>query len=133
MPTIRISAGSVSALAELADTSTAQAILDALPIMGSASTWGDEVYFAIPVTADEDGARAVVEVGDIAYWPPGAAFCIFFGPTPASSGSEIRPASPVNVVGRIVGDAAAFRQVRDGTTVRVELADEGRSEEAVRG
>ncbi len=133
MPTIRISAGSVSALADLADTSTARAILDALPIAGRASTWGDEVYFAIPVDAEEEDAKAVVEFGDIAYWPPGAAFCIFFGPTPASSGSEIRPASPVNVVGRIVGDAAAFRQVRDGTTVRVELADEGRSEEAVSG
>jgi hypothetical protein len=125
MPTIRISAGSVSALAELDETATAQAILDALPIAGHVSTWGDEVYFAIPVDADEEDAKAVVEFGDIAYWPPGSAFCIFFGPTPASNGSEIRPASPVNVVGRIVGDAAAFRQVIDGATVRVELADEG--------
>jgi hypothetical protein len=130
MPTIRISAGPVSAIAELDDTSTARAILDTLPITGRASTWGDEVYFAIPVNADEEGARAVVEFGDIAYWPPGSALCIFFGPTPASSGSEIRPASPVNVVGRIVGDAATFRQVRDGTAVRVELADKGRSAEA---
>ena len=121
MATIRISAGPVSAIAELADTSTAQAILDALPITGRASTWGDEIYFTIPINADEEDARAVVEAGDIAYWPPGSALCIFFGPTPASRGNEIRPASPVNVVGRVRGDATVFRQVRDGSPVLVEL------------
>jgi hypothetical protein len=134
MATIRISAGPVRAIAELADTSTAQAILDTLPITGSASTWGDEIYFAIPVDADEDDARAVVDVGDLAYWPPGSAFCIFFGPTPASQGSEIRPASPVNVVGRIEGDATIFRQVRDGTPVLIELeTSDDRGDDPVRG
>jgi hypothetical protein len=125
MATIRISAGPVSAIAELADTSTTQAILDALPITGRASTWGDEVYFAIPINADEEDARAVVEAGDLAYWPPGSALCIFFGPTPASHGSEIRPASPVNIVGRVHGDAAVFGQVRDGMPVHVELVAGG--------
>jgi len=125
MSTIRINAGPVTALAELLDTPTARAIQAALPITGRASTWGDEVYFTIPVAVGEEDAKAVVEVGDIAYWPPGSALCIFFGPTPASRGSEIRPASPVNVVGRVAGDATVFRQVRDGTNVRVELADEG--------
>lgn len=122
MPTIRITAGSVTARATLAETPTAEAIRRALPIRGQASTWGDEIYFAIPVDADEDDARTVVNVGDLAYWPPGSAFCIFFGPTPASRGGEIRPASPVNVVGRVEGDATVFRQVRDGTPVLIELA-----------
>lgn len=124
--TIRISAGPVSVLAGLGETATARAIRAALPIRGRASTWGDEVYFAIPVSADEEeDARTVVEAGDIAYWPPGSAFCIFFGPTPASRGNEVRAASPVNVVGRIEGDATVFRSVRDGTPVTIELVAEG--------
>ena len=123
MATIRISAGPVVALAVLGDTPTARAIAAALPISGTANTWGEEIYFGIPVDADEDDAKAVVELGDIAYWPPGSAFCIFFGPTLASQGHEIRPASPVNVVGRIDGDPTVFRQVRDGTAVSIELVD----------
>jgi uncharacterized protein len=123
MPDIRITAGPVSVRASLAETATGKAIRAALPIQGRAITWGDEIYFAIPVDADEDDARATVEVGDLAYWPPGSAFCIFFGPTPASRGNEVRPASPVNVVGRVEGDATVFRQVRDGTPVLIELAE----------
>jgi uncharacterized protein len=123
MPAIRITAGPVSVRATLEDTATGRAIRAALPIRGRASTWGDEIYFAIPVDADEDDARGTVDVGDLAYWPPGSAFCIFFGPTPASRGNEVRPASPVNVVGRVEGDATVFRQVRDGTPVLIELAE----------
>src|SRR6476646_2918964 len=96
---IRITAGPVSATAALNDSATAQAIWKALPIEASGSTWGDEIYFGIPVQQDEEDAKAIVEVGDLGYWPPGSAFCIFFGPTPASRGDEVRPASPVNVVG----------------------------------
>ena len=129
MPTIRITAGPVSVRATLSETATSAAIRAVLPIRGQASTWGDEVYFAIPVDAHEDDARAVVNVGDLAYWPPGSAFCIFFGPTPASRGSEIRPASPVNVVGRVEGDATVFRQVRDGTPVLIELIAEEATED----
>jgi uncharacterized protein len=124
MPDIRITAGPVSVRASLAETATGKAIRAALPIRGRASTWGDEIYFAIPVDAEEDDARATVAVGDLAYWPPGSAFCIFFGPTPASRGNEVRPASPVNVVGRVEGDATVFRQVRDGTPVLIELAED---------
>jgi hypothetical protein len=124
MPDIRITAGSVAILATLGGSSTAAAIRAALPITGQVSTWGDEIYFAIPVDADEEpGASAVVGIGDIAYWPPGTALCLFFGPTPASRGNEIRAASAVNVVGRIEGDATLLRQVRDGTSVRVERID----------
>ena len=119
---IRITAGTVSAQARLNDSRTARAIWDALPIEAKAQTWGDEIYFAIGVREAEDSAQAVVEMGDLGYWPPGQAFCIFFGPTPASRGDEIRLASPVNVVGRVAGDAAAFNRVRSGARVVVERA-----------
>jgi hypothetical protein len=122
--TIRISAGEVSALADLNDTATAQAIWDALPIRAQASTWGDEVYFEIPVRMGTEKGQAVVDMGDIGYWAPGRAFCIFFGLTPASRGEEIRPASPVTVVGRVRGDATVFRRVRDGAEIILERADE---------
>jgi len=120
---IRITAGNVSAEAELNDSPTADLIWQALPIEGSGSKWGDEIYFRIPVKAGEaDDAQAVVERGDLGYWPPGAAFCIFYGPTPASSGDEIRPASPVNVVGKIIGDATVFKQANAGR-VTIEKAE----------
>ena len=119
---IRITAGSVSAEAVLKESATARAVWDALPLSIPAETWGDEIYFAIPVKIALEAPRETVEVGDLGYWPPGSAFCIFFGPTPASQGDEIRPASPVNVFGRVVGDAKAFKKVRSGTTVRLERA-----------
>ena len=117
---IRITAGGVSATATLDDSRTADAIWRALPVDAAAQTWGEEIYFAIPVGLGEEESRAVVEHGDLGYWPPGRAFCIFFGPTPASRGDEIRPASPVNVFGRVDGDATVFRRVRDGEGLRVE-------------
>jgi len=114
---IVITAGRVSAEARLNDSKTAAAIWDALPIDAKADTWGDEIYFDIGLTAAPESPREVVEPGDLGYWPPGRAFCIFFGPTPMSRGDEIRPASPVNVVGRIVGDPKAFKAVSAGTRV----------------
>ena len=120
---IRITAGGIGAEATLNDSRTAREIWKTLPIEAAGQIWGDEIYFGIPLGTDEDGARAVVELGDLAYWPPGRAFCIFFGPTPASQGGEIRPASPVNVVGRVDGDPTVFRKVRAGTRVRLERAD----------
>jgi hypothetical protein len=117
---IRITAGPVSMTASLNDSRTAGAVWDALPIVAKAQTWGDEIYFAIGVKAGEESAREVVEEGDLGYWPPGQAFCIFFGPTPASCGNEIRPASAVNVLGRIDGDARAFAKVRAGAQVTIE-------------
>jgi hypothetical protein len=119
---IRISAGAVSGEAVLNESATATAIWDALPLSAAGDTWGDEIYFAISVKAKPESPREAVELGDLAYWPPGSAFCIFFGPTPASRGGEIRPASPVNVFGRLIGDATAFKKVRAGTVVRVERA-----------
>ena len=111
---IRITAGPVTMSAALNDTATAGMIWDALPIEASGSTWGEEIYFGIPVAAGEELGQEVVELGDLGYWPPGSAFCMFFGPTPMSRGDEIRPASPVTVVGRMSGDpdAAEGRPVR---------------------
>lgn len=101
---------------------TAQAVWGALPIEARASTWGDEVYFSIPVEVEAENPREIVELGDIGYWPPGSAFCIFFGPTPASRGDEIRPASPVNVFGKVIGDPKVFKKVRSGERVNLERA-----------
>ena len=120
--TIQITAGEVSATATLDDSRTAEAIWKALPIEAKASTWGDEIYFDIGQALAGESPREVVELGDLGYWPPGQAFCIFFGPTPMSRGDEIRPASPVNVVGHVVGDARAFTKVRAGSRVRIEAA-----------
>ena len=120
--TIRIRAGEVEALADLNAGETAAAIWDALPFTIPANTWGDEIYFTIPVGLDEDDAQPTVALGDLGYWPPGRAFCIFFGLTPMSSPGEIRPASPVNLFGTLRGDPTAFRSVCAGTPVTVECA-----------
>ncbi len=123
MPTpIRIRAGTVEVAAELNDSATAHAIAKGLPFEGIANTWGNEIYFSIPVRCADENHQAVVEMGDLGYWRPGNAFCIFFGATPASRGNEIRPASPVNVFGRVVGDATVLKSVSDGARVVVEAA-----------
>jgi len=117
---IRIKAGAIEALAELNDTDTAQAIWDILPIKSRANTWGDEIYFDIPLKIAQEKGQSLVEVGDLGYWPQGQGFCIFFGPTPASEGDNPRPASPVTVFGHIIGDATIFKQVHAGTEVTIE-------------
>jgi hypothetical protein len=120
---IRITAGKVSVEAALNDSPTATKIWDALPIEARGNTWGDEIYFSIPVDATpEKNARDLVAVGELGYWPPGTAFCIFFGRTPASTDERPRAASPVNIIGKVQGDATAFRAVSSGTRVRLERA-----------
>jgi hypothetical protein len=120
MKGILISAAGVSVAAELNDGPTAQMIWEALPLEGRANVWGDEIYFEIPVTAGpEPDARAEVEVGELGYWPMGNAFCIFFGPTPVSVDERPRAYSPVNILGRVLGDAVQFRAVRAGTPVKL--------------
>ena len=121
---IQIQAGPVTATAVLNTSDTATAIWEALPITARASTWGDEIYFSIPVQRPVDNGQDVVALGDLGYWPPGHAFCIFFGPTPMSTGDEIRPASAVNLVGRLEGDSSAFRKVTSGAPVRLSVHDE---------
>jgi hypothetical protein len=121
MKRIVIKAGTVEVTAGLNTSATAAAIWRALPIAGSASTWGEEIYFRIPVACVlESSARDLLELGELAYWPPGQAFCIFFGQTPISAPGEIRAASAVTVVGRLLGDPKSFLKVRDGEAVRLE-------------
>ncbi|MCZ6480360.1 MAG: cyclophilin-like fold protein [candidate division NC10 bacterium] len=120
---ILIKAGNVTTEGVLNDTPTANAIWENLPLTGKANIWGDEIYFATPVKEGlEPTAKEVVEKGDLGYWPPGRAFCIFFGPTPASTGAEIRPASAVNIIGRVEGDPTVFKKVKEGARVQIDPA-----------
>jgi hypothetical protein len=111
--------------AELNDSPTARALMQTLPLEAEASVWGEEIYFATPVEMGE-AADAVEEVpvGTLAYWPPGRAFCIFFGPTPVSRGAMPRAYSPVNVIGQVGGDPSVLRRVRNGAPIRVRLEAE---------
>ena len=106
----------------LSDTPTGQALAAALPFEGLAQRWGDEIYFPVPQVVEDldDTAATVVNVGDLGYWPPGRAFCLFFGLTPSSVPGEIRPASAVNLVGKISGDPGCLTRVPEGAPVRVE-------------
>lgn len=117
---MRISVGRVALVAKLLPNATARAIWNALPIDGRANLWGDELYFSTPVELAEEQAQEVVEVGDVAYWPPGNAVCIFWGRTPASHADEPRAASPVNVFGRIAASADRLASIKSGTPVRLE-------------
>ena len=116
---IRIIAGKVEAEAELNDTRTAQAIWEALPIEGRINLWGDEIYFSIPLSLGLEAGQELVSIGDLGYWPDGNAFCIFFGPTPVSRGDEIRPASPVTVFGKVIGDTTTFKKIAEGTEITI--------------
>ena len=121
--TIKITAGTVEVFATLGACATADAIWNALPLKSTAQTWGDEIYFDVPVRAAlDDTARELVNKGDLGYWPSGPAFCIFFGPTPMSRGEEIRPASAVNVFGKVAGDLSVLKKVRSGSAIVVEKA-----------
>ena len=120
---ITITVEDIEMSAELNDSVTAQKIWEALPIEDSVNAWGDEIYFPIPVNVGLENAKAVVSKGNLGYWPPGNAFCIFFGPTPASQGDEIRPASPVNVFGKIIGDPKVFKKVRSGVKIIIEKSE----------
>jgi len=118
---IKILSGTITAEATLLATPTADAIWDALPLDSTCNLWGDEIYFTIPLTLPlEREAREIVEKGDLGFWPQGPAFCIFFGPTPISSGTTIRPASAVNIFGKVGGDPRVFKQVPSQAPIRVE-------------
>ncbi len=118
---VQISVGELVVTAGLNDSETADQLWDALPITGQANIWGDEIYFSIPVDADEEAdSQETVEMGAVAYWPPGKALCLFWGPTPMSAPGEIRPASAVNVIGLIDGDPTVLGGVADGAEILVE-------------
>ena len=125
MARIRFDFGSIVLDAELLDTPTAQAVAKALPLTSSAMTWGEEVYFEVPVkVAREPDARAVVTPGEIAYWPEGHCIALGFGRTPISQGDETRLASPCNIFAKALGDVKALAQVRAGARIKLTAAGE---------
>ena len=118
---IKIFANDIEAIAELEDTETAKTIYSALPLDGAANRWGDEIYFVIPKRIDlEKDATETVEIGDVAYWPEGCCFCIFFGKTPNSTEGEIRAASKVNIFGKLKNDPKIFKSVKNGDLIIIE-------------
>lgn len=117
---LSIQGSGVDLEAQLNQTRTASKVWDALPIEAAVSTWGDEIYFRIPVVQEEEEAQSTVQIGDVAFWPPGQALCFFFGPTPVSKDGEIRPASPVNVIGRIVSDPTMLKSLSTGQRIVLE-------------
>ena len=120
---ITITSGAFQSDGVLYATPTADAVWNCLPLHASVHTWGDEIYISIPVQADlEPDAKEVVEIGDMGYWPSGAALCIFFGPTPVSRPGEIRPASAVNVFGKVTGATEGFKKITDGSAISIAKA-----------
>ena len=118
---ITISTGNIKLEAELNDTSTADAVWNTLPYEVQGSMWGDELYFRIPeaLGLQLENEQDVVEVGDLGYWPVGNAFCVFYGPTPASIDEKPRPATPVTVFGKVLGDADELGEVKTGAMISV--------------
>jgi len=109
--------------AELNDSDTALAIVDKLPIESAFSTWGDEIYFSIPVKKGLQKGKSLVEMGELGYWPPGNAFCIFYGATPGSTEDMIRPASPIDSIGKVIGDPKIFKTlVSKSKRIKIEKA-----------
>jgi len=108
---------------ELIDNETGRAIYNSLPIRSKARRWGKEIYFSIPVKCEPENQREVVEVGDMGYWPPGSAWCIFFGPTPISEKGEIRPASSVNIFGKVMASPEELDKVKEGEGIIVEKVE----------
>jgi len=118
--TIRI--GPLTLEAALNETATAKAVANVLPLTTSFNTWGDEIYFAIPVEAElDDSAKEEVQIGDLGYWPTGRAFCIFFGPTPMSREGKIIPASAVNIIGKVTGDVTRLKEIMHEKEVTLEV------------
>ncbi|MEE4261897.1 MAG: cyclophilin-like fold protein [Desulfobacteraceae bacterium] len=120
MINIMIEIENISMEAELLNTPTACKIADALPLEGSVNVWGDEIYFDISLTIEQEpGASQDVAVGDLGYWPAGPAFCIFFGPTPVSTNDQPRAYSPVNVFGRVLDNLQALKNVSNGASIKI--------------
>ena len=121
MSKINIEFEKISIEAVLNNSETADNIKKILPITNSVNIWGYEIYFPVDINDEEIGAKEIVELGDIGYWPPGNAFCLFFGLTPLSQGDEIRPASPINIIGKIKSEINILKSVKSGEKVIVSL------------
>ena len=121
---ILIRVNEITEVIELNETGSAKRIYESLPLKGHANTWGEEIYFSIGISLDTEKGKEEVNVGDVAYWPPGNAFCIFFGITPASKNEKPRAASKVNVIGKVAGDSKVFKKVKDGDNVYLEALDD---------
>lgn len=123
---IKITSNEIEIVAEIDDSETANNIWKALPIESSASTWGEEIYFTIPVQLEESkDARQDMDIGELGYWPPGSALCVFFGRTPASTSDQPRAASNVNPFGMVSGDVTPLHAIRQGDRITVSRVEEG--------
>lgn len=122
MSQIVITAGKVSMRAELNDSGISKKMYEKLPVKARVSTWGDEIYFPVPLKAENENGVSSVQLGDIAYWPPSNCFCIFFGQTPVSTPTEIRPASEVTILGKLIGNPRDWKSVRNGEEVVIDKA-----------
>lgn len=123
---IKITSNEIEVVAGIDDSETANIIWEALPIESSVSTWGEEIYFTIPVQVEEsEHARQDMEVGELGYWPPGSALCVFFGRTPASTSDQPRAASNVNPFGMVSGDVTSLHAIRQGERITVSRVEEG--------
>ena len=121
---IQISTGNLTLVATLNQLETANQLWESLPITGCVQIWGDEIYFSIPVNVEEQlDSQETVRAGTVAYWPPGSALCLFWGPTPVSAPGEIRPASAVNVVGILDNDPTLLAQVPSEAEIIVEKVE----------
>jgi hypothetical protein len=117
---ISVKASTIQVQAELNSSRTAEALFNILPVKARVNTWGDEIYFDVPLNMEIEDGTEVVQMGDVAYWPDGPSLCLFFGRTPASRGDEIRAASPVTIIGRIIGDPKVLKSVKSGAEITVE-------------
>ena len=121
MRKILITISNLSVSAELNSSISADKIWEALPLSGSVNVWGDEIYFEIPVSLKEvSDAQQEVEVGTLAYWPPGSALCVFFGKTPVSTSDKPKAYSPVNILGLVDGDSKVFKIVEAGDQIVID-------------
>ncbi len=122
---IKIISKNIEFPVKLNDSNTSQEILKKLPIVSRANRWGEEIYFQIPVYAELENGVEILDVGSVAYWPPGNAFCIFFGKTPASTEDKPRAASPVTFIGKIIDDDKLpyLKEISDGDKIEIRIAE----------
>ena len=120
---ISFTSGSITIEGILNETETAKKIWSSLPLDSSVNTWGDEIYFSVQVDNELENSQEIVDLGDIGFWPPGNAICLFFGPTPISSEGEIRPASSVNIVGKLFGNLEELKLIKSDSRISVVKSD----------